>query len=82
MHIDSFEEESFKRIAQVEVDMNRVNSFKCINAQGQVSFGRYRIEPQAGKQFVSAEEIAKAAPATLPMRFVSGWRTRPIQLAH
>ncbi len=64
-------------MAQVEVDMNGVNSFKCINAQGQVSFGRYRIEPQAGNQFLSAEEIAKAASATLSMRFVSGWRTHP-----
>jgi catalase len=59
-------------MAQVDVDMNRVNSFKFTNAQGQVSFGHYRIEPQAGNQFLSAEEIAKAAPATLPMRFVSG----------
>jgi catalase len=35
-------------MAQVEVDMNGVNSFKFTNAQGQVSFGRYRIESQAG----------------------------------
>ena len=39
-----------------------VNSFKFTNAQGQVSFGRYRIEPQTGNQFLSAEELEKAAP--------------------
>lgn len=39
-----------------------VNSFKFTNAQGQVSFGRYRIEPQAGNQFLSAEELAKTDP--------------------
>ncbi len=48
--------------------MNGVNSFKITNAQGQVSFGRYRIEPQVGKQFVSAEEIAKDTPGRLPCR--------------
>ena len=42
-----------------------VNSFKFTNAQGQVSFGRYRIEPQTGNQFLSEEEIAKAAPGYL-----------------
>jgi len=42
-----------------------VNSFKFTNAQGQVSFGRYRIEPQTGNQFLSAEELAKAAPGYL-----------------
>jgi len=65
LHIDSFEEESFKRMAQVEIDMNRVNSFKFTNAQGQVSFGHYRIESQEGNQFLYAEEIAKAAPGDL-----------------
>jgi catalase len=39
-----------------------VNSFKFVNAQDQATFGRYRIEPQAGNQFLSAEEIEKAAP--------------------
>jgi len=39
-----------------------VNSFKLTNAQGKVSFGRYRIEPEMGNQFLSAEELAKAAP--------------------
>lgn len=42
-----------------------VNSFKFTNAQGQVSFGRYRIEPRAGNHFLSAEKIAKAAPGYL-----------------
>jgi catalase len=39
-----------------------VNSFKFTNAQSKVSFGRYRIEPQTGNQFLSAEELAKTAP--------------------
>lgn len=39
-----------------------VNSFKFTNAQGKISIGRYRIEPQAGNQFLSADEIAKASP--------------------
>jgi catalase len=42
-----------------------VNSFKFTNAQGQVRFGSYRIEPQAGNHFLSAEEVAKAAPSYL-----------------
>jgi catalase len=39
-----------------------VNSFKFTNAQGQISFGRYRIEPQTGNKFLSSEEIAKTSP--------------------
>ncbi|MEP6901870.1 MAG: catalase family peroxidase [Actinomycetota bacterium] len=39
-----------------------VNSFKFINSEGNSVFGRYRIEPQTGKEFLSADEIAKAAP--------------------
>jgi catalase len=39
-----------------------VNSFKFTNARGEISIGRYRIEPQAGNQFLSTEEIAKASP--------------------
>jgi catalase len=39
-----------------------VNSFKFTNAQGKAVFGRYRIEPQAGNQFLSAEQATKAGP--------------------
>ncbi|AKB40108.1 MULTISPECIES: catalase family peroxidase [Methanosarcina] len=39
-----------------------VNSYKFTNAQDQVVFGRYRIEPEEGNQFLSAEEIEKASP--------------------
>jgi catalase len=42
-----------------------VNSFEFTNAQGQVTFGRYRIEPRAGNHFLSAEKISKAAPGYL-----------------
>jgi catalase len=39
-----------------------VNSFKFTNEQGKAVFGRYRIEPQAGNQFLSAEQVAQAGP--------------------
>lgn len=42
-----------------------VNSFKFTNAEGKASFGRYRIVPQAGNQFLSAEKVANAAPGYL-----------------
>ena len=42
-----------------------VNSFKFTNAQGQARFGRYRIEAVAGNQFLSPEQVAKAAPGYL-----------------
>jgi catalase len=42
-----------------------VNSFKFINTGGKITFGRYRIIPDAGKHFLSKEEIAKAAPGYL-----------------
>lgn len=39
-----------------------VNSFKFTSAKGESKFGRYRIEPQAGLQFLSPEQIGKADP--------------------
>ncbi len=39
-----------------------VNSFKFTNAEGKSVFGRYRIEPLAGKEFLSEDEIKEAAP--------------------
>ena len=42
-----------------------VNSFKFINAAGAETFIRYQIIPEAGKHFLSKEEIAKAAPEYL-----------------
>ena len=39
-----------------------VNAFKFTNANGQVQYGRYRITPANGTQFLSKEETAKAAP--------------------
>lgn len=39
-----------------------VNSYKFTNAQDQVVFGRYRIEPEEGNQFLSAEKVEKASP--------------------
>lgn len=39
-----------------------VNAFKFTNEKGEVNFGRYRIEPLAGQQFLSQDEAAKATP--------------------
>jgi catalase len=39
-----------------------VNAFKFTNAKGEVSYGRYRIEPVNGQQFLSKTEQEKAAP--------------------
>ena len=39
-----------------------VNAFKFTNAKGEVNYGRYRIEPIKGQQFLSKEDSAKAAP--------------------
>lgn len=39
-----------------------VNAFAFTNAQGETRYGRYRILPVAGAQFLSSEEAAKQAP--------------------
>ncbi len=39
-----------------------VNAFKFTNAKGEVNYGRYRIEPVKGQQFLTKEDAAKAAP--------------------
>jgi catalase len=41
-----------------------VNSFKFTNAQGQVSFGRYRIEPRLATSFYLRRKLRKPPPAT------------------
>lgn len=42
-----------------------VNSFKFTNAQGKERFGRYRIEPVAGSEFLTPQQVGKAAPGYL-----------------
>jgi len=53
-----------------------VNAFKFTNEKGEVSYGRYRIEPIKGQQFLSKEDSAKAAPNylmdDLPVQLKSG----------
>jgi len=53
-----------------------VNAFKFTNAKGKVSYGRYRIEPLAGQQFLTKEETEKATPDYLmeemPVRLSKG----------
>jgi len=39
-----------------------VNAFKFINAKGESQYGRYRITPINGTQFLSKEEAAKVTP--------------------
>ncbi|GGC68520.1 catalase family peroxidase [Undibacterium terreum] len=42
-----------------------VNTFKFINAQNKVTYGRYRIIPVADAAYLSDEQTAKAAPGYL-----------------
>lgn len=53
-----------------------VNAFKFTNAKGEVNFGRYRIEPLVGQQFLSQDMAATAAPNylmdELPARLKQG----------
>ncbi|MDP3608985.1 MAG: catalase family peroxidase [Methylophilus sp.] len=39
-----------------------VNAFKFINAKGETHYGRYRIEPVSGAQFLSQKAAENAAP--------------------
>jgi catalase len=39
-----------------------VNAFKFTNAAGEAQYGRYRIEPLAGQEFLSKEQADKATP--------------------
>jgi catalase len=39
-----------------------VNTFKFTNAQGKVTYGRYQIRPEAGDDFLTKDEDAKADP--------------------
>jgi len=49
-----------------------VNAFKFTNAKGETQYGRYRITPVNGAEFLTKEEASKAAPNylvdELPMR--------------
>lgn len=53
-----------------------VNAFKFTNAKGESRYGRYRITPIGGTQFLSDEQAAKAAPdylmQELPVRLGNG----------
>ncbi len=42
-----------------------VNSFKFTNAAGHATFGRYQLVPEAGRQYLSKAEAAKAMPEYL-----------------
>jgi catalase len=42
-----------------------VNTFKFTNAHGVSHYGRYRITPQAGEQFMTAEQSKQAPPGYL-----------------
>jgi catalase len=56
-----------------------VNSVKFTNAQGRVTFGRYRIEPRGGTQLLSAEGSADAAPDYLAEEMRQRVARAPVQ---
>jgi catalase len=58
-----------------------VNTFKFTNAEGQVSFGRYRVEPQEGNKFLPEEEIAKVAPDYLADEIRQRVARAPVRLS-
>ena len=53
-----------------------VNAFAFTNAQGETRYGRYRIVPVAGEQYLSQEDAAKQSPNylmdELPARLAKG----------
>lgn len=53
-----------------------VNAFQFTNAKGESRYARYRIEPLAGNQSLTAEQVAKASPDYLmdemPARVAKG----------
>ncbi|SEG59739.1 catalase [Bryocella elongata] len=53
-----------------------VTAFEFTNADGKVTFGRYRIVPEAGNQFLTGEQAAALAPNAhydeLPQRLAAG----------
>jgi catalase len=61
-----------------------VNAFAFTNAQGETRYGRYRIVPVAGSQFLSQEDAAKQGPNylmdELPARLAQGEVQYRIQL--
>jgi catalase len=56
-----------------------VNTFKFTNSRGETTFGRYRIEPQTGNQFLSKEEIAKASPDYLGDEIRERVKNKPVR---
>jgi len=56
-----------------------VNAFKFTNAKGAVVYGRYRIEPVAGQQFLSSEDAAKAAPDYLMQELPARLKQGPVK---
>jgi catalase len=56
-----------------------VNCFQFTNARGVARFGRYRIVPIGGEQFLSPEEAKAAAPGYLAEEIRSRVKQRPVR---
>ncbi len=56
-----------------------VNAFKFTNARGEAQYGRYRITPVKGTQFLSADAAKKAAPNYLAEELPKRLAKKPAQ---
>lgn len=56
-----------------------VNAFRFVNAQGQVKYGRYRIEPIAGNKYLQDAEAAAKAPDFLQEELKERLNKAPVQ---
>lgn len=55
-----------------------VSAFRFTNAEGKSRFGRYRIRPAAGNEYLSAEEAAKKSPNFLMDEITDRLKSGPI----
>jgi catalase len=55
-----------------------VNSFKFTNAKGTATFGRYQLQPMAGEQFLTKEELSAMGPDYLTTEILQRVRRGPV----
>src|SRR5215831_12838602 len=55
-----------------------VSAFKFTNAEGRSRFGRYRIRPAAGNEYLSTDEAAKKLPSFLMNELTEHLRSGPV----
>jgi len=56
-----------------------VNAFKFTNAKGAATFGRYRLQPVAGEQFVTKEQLSAMGPDYLTTEIRERVRRGPVK---